>query len=71
MTTLMLAMSMQGLIGALLVLVILGVICWLVNAFVPMQGAFKTVFNVICVIILILWLLSLIGYGPVDFNFRS
>lgn len=48
-------------VEALIILIIVGVALWLVNQYVPMAPAFKTVVNVIAVLFLVLWLLRLFG----------
>lgn len=48
-------------IEALIVLVIVGVCLYLVNAFVPMAPPIKTVINVIVVLFLCVWLLDFFG----------
>lgn len=45
----------------ILVLVAIGVILWLVNAYVPMDAKIKTILNVVVVIIVVLWLLKVFG----------
>jgi hypothetical protein len=37
-------------------LVIVGVVLWLVNTYVPMQPQVKTIMNVVVIVLLILWL---------------
>lgn len=44
-------------------LIILGIIAYLVDRFVPMQEAFKVVFRIVCVAVAILLLLSIFGYS--------
>lgn len=53
------------LISVILVLVVVGVVLWLVNTYIPMAQPIKTVINVLVVIILCIWLLSLFGIGDV------
>lgn len=48
-------------ITILFTLLILGVILWLINTYVPMAQPIKTIFNVIVVIIVCIWLLQFIG----------
>ncbi len=43
------------------VLVVVGVLLWLVNRFIPMQGSIKSILNGIVVIAVVLWLLNLFG----------
>lgn len=45
----------------LLVLVVVGVILWLINAYIPMDGKIKSILNVVVVILVILWLLQAFG----------
>jgi uncharacterized membrane protein len=44
------------LIQILLVLIVVGVLLWLVNRFIPMQGTIKSILNAVVVIVLVLWL---------------
>jgi hypothetical protein len=45
----------------LLVLIVVGVLLWLVNSYVPMQGTIKSILNAIVVIGVVLWLLNIFG----------
>lgn len=53
----------MSIVNVLVVLVIVGVILWLVNTYIPMAPPIKTVINVVVVLVLCLWLLSLFGIG--------
>jgi len=49
----------------LVTLVVVGVVAWLVNTYVPLAAPSKTVFNVVLVLGVCLWLLSAFGViGP-------
>lgn len=43
------------------VLIVVGVLLWLVNTYIPMDGKIKKILNIVVVIALILWLLSAFG----------
>ena len=43
------------------VLVVVGVLLWLVNRFIPMQGSIKSILNGVVVIAVVLWLLNVFG----------
>jgi hypothetical protein len=45
----------------LIVLIVAGVILWLVNNYVPMDGKIKRILNVVVVIVVIVWLLKIFG----------
>lgn len=44
-----------------LVLIVVGVLLWLVNSYIPMQQTIKNILNVVVVIAVILWLLNAFG----------
>lgn len=49
------------LIHLIIVLVAVGVLLWLVNNYIPMDWKIKRILNVIVVICVIVWLLSVFG----------
>ena len=49
------------LLTILLVLIVAGVLLWLVNTFIPMDGKIKTILNAVVVIVIVIWLLKIIG----------
>jgi len=51
----------MSLIGLILTLVIVGVLLWLVNNYVPMDSKIKTIINVVVVIVVVVWLLQAFG----------
>lgn len=55
----------MDLLSLILVLVVVGVFLWAINTFIPMDAKIKTILNVVVVIVLVVWLLTLfIGYVP-------
>jgi uncharacterized protein YhhL (DUF1145 family) len=42
-------------------LVIVGVILWLINTYVPLQSPIKTLINIVVIIIVVVWLLQALG----------
>ena len=49
------------LIHVIVVLVVVGVILWLVNSYIPMAGSIKSILNAVVIIVVVLWLLSVFG----------
>jgi hypothetical protein len=49
------------LINLIITLVVVGVLLWLINSFIPMQHTMKKILNVVVIIVVILWLLSAFG----------
>jgi hypothetical protein len=43
------------------VLIVVGVLLWLVNRFIPMQGTIKSILNAVVVIAVVLWILNVTG----------
>jgi thiol:disulfide interchange protein len=52
---------MSNLVTVVLVLIIVGVVLWLINRFIPMAYPIKTILNVVVVIAVIIWLLKVFG----------
>jgi cation transporter-like permease len=49
------------LLQIVIVLIVVGVLLWLVNRFIPMQGTIKSILNGLVVIAVVLWLLNVFG----------
>ena len=49
------------LIQVVVVLIVVGVVLWLINRFIPMAGSIKTILNAVVVIAVVVWLLSIFG----------
>lgn len=55
------------LVSLVITLIVVGVLLWLVNTYIPMDGKIKQILNVVVVIAVILWLLRGFGVlGTVD-----
>jgi hypothetical protein len=51
----------MSLVSLLVVLIIVGVILWLINNYIPMDAKIKKILNVVVVIVVIIWLLQAFG----------
>jgi hypothetical protein len=49
------------LVQVFLVLIVVGVLLWLVNSFIPMAGSIKSILNAVVVICVVVWLLNVFG----------
>ncbi|HVB34374.1 MAG TPA: Thivi_2564 family membrane protein [Patescibacteria group bacterium] len=49
------------LLNIVVTLIVVGVLLWLVNRFIPMAGSIKSILNVVVVICVVLWLLNVFG----------
>jgi len=52
------------LINVVISLVVVGVVLWLINTYIPMQGTIKKILNIVVVIVVVLWLLY--GFGVLN-----
>jgi cytochrome c oxidase assembly factor CtaG len=58
------------LIPVVITLCVVGLLLWLVNRFVPMQGQIKGILNGVVVIVVVLWLLKVFGLFDYSYQFR-
>jgi hypothetical protein len=49
------------LLQVLVSLIVVGVLLWLVNSFIPMASSIKSILNAVVVILVVVWLLSVFG----------
>lgn len=48
-------------INILIALVVIGFLMWLVNTFIPMDGRFKQIFNVLAIVVVVIWIIRSLG----------
>jgi hypothetical protein len=57
----------MSLINLLIVLVLVGVLLWAINTYIPMDRKIKNILNIVVVVIVVLWLLQVFGVlGSLD-----
>ena len=49
----------MSLLSVVSVLIVVGVLLWLVNRFVPMEASIKSILNAVVIIAVVLWILAL------------
>jgi hypothetical protein len=49
------------LVQVVVVLIVVGVLLWLVNNYIPMAGSIRSILNAVVVILVVLWLLNVFG----------
>ena len=52
------------LMNVVIALIVVGVLLWLVNSYIPMQRTIKNILNAVIVIAVVIWLLK--GFGLMD-----
>ena len=57
----------MSLISIIIALVVVGVVLWAINTYIPMDGKIKSILNVVVVIVVAIWLLQVFGIlGSID-----
>jgi hypothetical protein len=51
----------MSILTILLVIVVVGVLLWAINSFLPMDPKIKSILNIVVVVLLIVWLLQAFG----------
>ena len=49
------------LVSIVISLIVVGVLLWLVNTYIPMDGKIKKILNIVVVVVVVLWLLNVFG----------
>ena len=51
----------MSLITIVITLIVVGVLLWLVNTYIPMAGKIKRILNIVVAVVVVLWLLNIFG----------
>ena len=51
----------MSLVTIVISLIVVGVLLWLVNTYIPMDGKIKKILNIVVVVVVVLWLLHVFG----------
>jgi hypothetical protein len=51
----------MSLVTIVIVLIVVGVLLWLINTYIPMQGTMKSILNAVVIIVVVIWLLQAFG----------
>jgi hypothetical protein len=46
------------------ILIVVGVVLWLINTYIPMEPRIKSIMNAVVIIAVVLWLLNVFGVLP-------
>ena len=58
----------MSLMSMLIALIVVGVLLWVVNTYIPMDGKIKSILNAVVVVVVVFWLLRAFGVlGSLDF----
>ncbi|WP_311134675.1 Thivi_2564 family membrane protein [Synechococcus sp. CS-1328] len=51
----------MSLISLIITLIVVGVLLWLINNYIPMDSKIKRILNIVVVVAVVVWLLNLLG----------
>jgi hypothetical protein len=51
----------MSLVSLVITLIVVGVLLWIVNNYIPMDSKIKGILNLVVVVAVVLWLLNLLG----------
>jgi hypothetical protein len=51
----------MSLVTIVVTLIVVGVLLWLVNTYIPMDGKIKKILNIVVVVVVVLWVLNVFG----------
>ena len=49
------------LVNIVVILVVVGLVMWLINTYIPMAGAIKSLLNIVVFVVLLIWILQIFG----------
>lgn len=53
--------QIMSLISVIVAIVVVGLLLWAINSFIPMEDRIKKILNIVVIIVLVLWLLQAFG----------
>lgn len=51
----------MSLLSLIIALIVIGVLLWLVNSYIPMDATIKRILNIVVIVAVVLWLLKAFG----------
>jgi hypothetical protein len=51
----------MSLVSLVITLIVVGVLLWLINNYIPMDGKIKRILNMTVVVVVVLWILNTMG----------
>jgi uncharacterized membrane protein len=58
------------LLHVVILLIVVGVLLWLVNTYIPMDATIKKLINIVVIVAVVLWLLSVFGIFDLGDSYR-
>lgn len=60
----------MSLLSLAIVIIVVGLLLWAVNQYIPMDGRIKQILNIVVIIVLVLYILQALGVLPNLINIR-
>lgn len=58
------------LVNIVIVLIVVGVVLWLINTYIPMASSIKTILNIVVVVAVVVWVLQAFGLWTSVTNYK-
>ena len=49
------------LVNIVVILVVVGLVMWLINTYIPMAGSIKSLLNIVVFVVVLIWVLQIFG----------
>ncbi len=53
--------TQMTLVNIVVILVVVGLVMWLINTYIPMAGAIKSLLNIVVFVVVLIWILQTFG----------
>jgi hypothetical protein len=53
----------MSLIHLVLVLIVIGILLWLINTYIPMAASIKKIINIVVVVFVVIWIIGIVFGG--------
>jgi hypothetical protein len=61
----------MSLVTIVITLIVVGVLLWLINTYIPMDAKIKKLLNIVVMVVVVLWLLNVFGVWGYLHNVRA
>jgi len=61
----------MSLLSLVITLIVVGVLLWLVNQYIPMDAMIKRILNIVVIVVVVIWLLGALGLLPMLSTIRA
>ena len=60
----------MSILSLIIAIVIVGLLMWAINSFIPMEARIKQILNIVVIVLLVIWILKALGVFAVLGSYR-